>query len=238
MSSLADGTFWDVTWRSALLGVSPGSLPPSVTFRRFLCLFKSHSHVYNENKTFLIDCFQMKCEVGLMKVKQCLVHKKRPFSAGRSDGYYHLYIYLSIYLSLSHLIIIIIIYVKYLWVQRHLPESDSVLIRPEQLHLTPSQFTFPKLVGLTDTCCVHASMHIKSLQSCLTLHDLMDYSPPGSSVHRILQARILEWVAMLSSRESSQTRDQTCVSPFPALQADFVPTEHLGSPTSMLLYIK
>ena len=35
-----------------------------------------------------------------------------------------------------------------------------------------------------------------SLQSCLTLCDLMDSSPPGSSVHRILQARILEWVAM------------------------------------------
>ena len=37
-------------------------------------------------------------------------------------------------------------------------------------------------------------------------------SPPGSSVHGILQARILEWVAMLSSRGSSQPWDQTCVS--------------------------
>ena len=33
-------------------------------------------------------------------------------------------------------------------------------------------------------------------QSCLTLCDPMDYSPPGSSVHGILQARILEWVAI------------------------------------------
>ena len=41
------------------------------------------------------------------------------------------------------------------------------------------------------------------LQSCPTLGDPMDYSPPGSSVHGILQARILEWVAMLSSRGSS-----------------------------------
>ena len=39
-------------------------------------------------------------------------------------------------------------------------------------------------------------MCAKSLQSCLTLYDPMDYSPPGSSVGRILQARILEWVAM------------------------------------------
>ena len=38
----------------------------------------------------------------------------------------------------------------------------------------------------------------KSLQSCLTLFNLMDCSPPGSSAHGILQARILEWVAMPS----------------------------------------
>ena len=42
-------------------------------------------------------------------------------------------------------------------------------------------------------------------QLCLTLCDLMD--PPGSSVHGILQARILEWVAMLSSRGSSPPRN-------------------------------
>ena len=49
-------------------------------------------------------------------------------------------------------------------------------------------------------------------QSCLTLCDPMDYSPPGSSVHGILQATILEWVAMPSSRGSSQPRDQTQIS--------------------------
>ena len=38
------------------------------------------------------------------------------------------------------------------------------------------------------------------VQSCLTFCDLMDYSLPGSSVHRILQARILEWVAISFSR--------------------------------------
>ena len=40
----------------------------------------------------------------------------------------------------------------------------------------------------------------------------MDYSLPGSSVHGILQKRILEWVALPSSRGSSRPRDQTCVS--------------------------
>ena len=45
------------------------------------------------------------------------------------------------------------------------------------------------------------------LQSCPTLCDPMDCSMPGSSVHGILWARILEWVAMPSFRGSSQPRD-------------------------------
>ena len=52
----------------------------------------------------------------------------------------------------------------------------------------------------------------KSLQSCSTLSDPVDCSPPGSSVHGILQARILEWVAISFSRGSSQPRDRTHVS--------------------------
>ena len=42
----------------------------------------------------------------------------------------------------------------------------------------------------------NAHMHAKSLQLCPTLCDPIDSSPPGSSVHGILQARILEWVAI------------------------------------------
>ena len=44
--------------------------------------------------------------------------------------------------------------------------------------------------------CVRVCMHIQLLQSFPTLCDPMDCSPPGSSVHGILQARILEWVAI------------------------------------------
>ena len=55
-------------------------------------------------------------------------------------------------------------------------------------------------------------MHAKSLQSCLTLRDLMDYSLSGSSVHGILQRRILEFVSISLSRGSSWLRDWTCVS--------------------------
>ena len=52
----------------------------------------------------------------------------------------------------------------------------------------------------------------KSLQSCLTLCDPTDCSPPGSSLHGILQAGILEWVAFPFSRESSQPRARAQVS--------------------------
>ena len=66
-------------------------------------------------------------------------------------------------------------------------------------------------------------VHAKSLQLCLTLCDPMDCSPPGSSVHGILQARILECVATPFSRGSSQPRDQTASSVAPT------PLGHQGS---------
>ena len=56
-----------------------------------------------------------------------------------------------------------------------------------------------------------ACVHTKLLQSCPTLCNPMDCSPPGFSVHGILQARILEWVAMAFSRGSSWPRDWTCI---------------------------
>ena len=49
--------------------------------------------------------------------------------------------------------------------------------------------------------------HSVVAQSCLTLCDPMDCSPPGSSVHGIFQARILEWVAIPFSGGSSGPRD-------------------------------
>ena len=57
-----------------------------------------------------------------------------------------------------------------------------------------------------------ACMHAKLLLSCPTLCDPMDYSPLGSSVHGILQARILEWVVIPCSRASSRPRYGTQVS--------------------------
>ena len=59
---------------------------------------------------------------------------------------------------------------------------------------------------------VPMKVKVFAAQSCLTLWDPMDCRPPGFSVHGILQARILEWVAIPFSRRSSQLRDQTQVS--------------------------
>ena len=63
--------------------------------------------------------------------------------------------------------------------------------------------------------CVRAQL----LQSCLTLCNPMDCSPPGSSVHGIFQARILEWVAVSFSRGIFPTQGSNQLSPVsPALQ--------------------
>ena len=62
-------------------------------------------------------------------------------------------------------------------------------------------------------------MHACSVaRPCPSLCDPVDYSPPGSSVHGVSQARILEWIAIFSSKGSNQPKDQTPGSP--ALQAD------------------
>ena len=48
-------------------------------------------------------------------------------------------------------------------------------------------------------------IHAKSLQLCLTLRDPIDCSPPGSSVHGIFQARVLEWGVIAFSSISNET---------------------------------
>ena len=70
------------------------------------------------------------------------------------------------------------------------------------------------------------SLVLSGVQLC----DPMDCSLPGSSVHGILQARILEWVVISSSRASSRPRDQTRVSCGSCFAVDSLPLSHLGSP--------
>ena len=81
----------------------------------------------------------------------------------------------------------------------------------------------------TMPCCCYLAT-----KSCLTLCDPMDCSPPGSSVHGILQAGILEWVAIPLSRVSSRPRDRTHVS---YLAGRFFTTKPPGRHPTML-YLK
>ena len=60
--------------------------------------------------------------------------------------------------------------------------------------------------------CMKVKSESEVAQSCLTLHDPMDCTLPGSSVRGIFQARVLEWGAIAFSRGSSRPRDQTQVS--------------------------
>ena len=71
---------------------------------------------------------------------------------------------------------------------------------------------------------------VKVSQLCLTLCDPMDCSLPGSSVHGILQDRILEWVATPFSRESSQSRIEPRSL---ALQMDSLLFEPPGKPKNI-----
>ena len=70
--------------------------------------------------------------------------------------------------------------------------------------------------------------------SCV-LCDSMDYSLPGSSVHSILQTGVLEWVAIFSSRGSSQPRDQTQVS---CIADRSLPLSHQEAHTNLMLRYK
>ena len=77
----------------------------------------------------------------------------------------------------------------------------------------------------------------KSLQSCLTLCNTMDCSPPGSSTHGILQARMLEWVAISFSRGSSWPRNQTYVSCSSLIAYGFFTTEPPRKPSVWFWYL-
>ena len=64
-------------------------------------------------------------------------------------------------------------------------------------------FLMNKAIKAIFICPVAVQCSVLVAQSCLTLGDPMNYSPPGSSIHGIFQARVLEWVAISFSRGSS-----------------------------------
>ena len=84
------------------------------------------------------------------------------------------------------------------------------------------------LLEYSGSACMYA-------QSCQTVCNPMGCSPPGSSVHGIFQARILEWITISYSRGSSQPRDQTMSPTFVGI---FFTTEPPGKPTCSLKSVK
>ena len=93
------------------------------------------------------------------------------------------------------------------WSGVPLPSPKILLSISKYSHMT---FLLHLLIWhmiLRDSC-----VHAKLLQLCLTLWDPMVCSPPGFLIHGILQAKILEWVAISSSRGSSPPKGQTHIS--------------------------
>ena len=108
--------------------------------------------------------------------------------------------------------------------------NDIHLYCPEPVHLQGRRTEWPENLEVAwehmvwglpqglDLACApgmfvsYPYIHPSCAQSCLTLCDPMDHSPPGSSVHGSLQARMLDWVAISSSRGSSWPRDRAHVS--------------------------
>ena len=92
--------------------------------------------------------------------------------------------------------------------RREGPSKVSGLMETSKGQLPELGLT-PHIASKPDMCvCVHTLV----TQSYLTLCNTMDCSPPGSTLCGIFQARILKWVAISSSRGSSQPRDQTHMS--------------------------
>ena len=125
-----------------------------------------------------------------------------------------------------------------IWVRKSHRESHRWQKREKNFFFP---FLVPKLKMLVydkmQICCC-SFMCAKSLQSGSTVCNPVNCSPPGSSVLGILQVRIMEWVAMPSSRESSWLRDRTHPSMSPALAGIFFTTSvisYAGIPFSVNL---
>ena len=108
------------------------------------------------------------------------------------------------------------------------PGSHPTFAKPRSYKIQKWDLLILKLTPFSVHHAVCVLTHFRRVW-CLTLWDPMDCSPSGSSVHGILQSRILEWAAMTSSRQSSWPRDWTCIS---CSAGRFFTTESSGKPHS------
>ena len=110
----------------------------------------------------------------------------------------------------------------------------KLVSRTRNKSISPSNEHIVSVVGDSVTSSLTkptGSVCTKSLRSCLTLCNPMDRNAPGSSVHGILQARILEWVSISFSRGSSLPRDGTSFSCISCAGGQTLyHKRHLGSP--------
>ena len=141
--------------------------------------------------------YSKSCMFSSVQLLSCVWLFATPWSATRQPS-------LSITNSRSSL--------KFMSIKSMMPFSRLILCRPPLLlpPIPPSISVFSSESALRMRW--PESWSVSVTQSCPPLCDPMDCSPPGSSVHGILQARILEWVAIPFSRGSSWTRDWTWVS--------------------------
>ena len=110
-------------------------------------------------------------------------------------------------------------------------------IFPFKGHLLNEPQTMFKIPPRQSDFSFHLSYMCSVIESCLTPCNPLDYSPPGSSVHGIFQAGILEWVAISSSRGFSDPGIKSTSLEFPALQAYPLSLSHQGSPFELYLFL-
>ena len=124
------------------------------------------------------------------------------------------------------------------------PEADSVCSPLSSSKLLKLWKEFRSMLLKFDTVVLQLNSaffwcHVSHATTCLVVSGvwffatLWTVAPPGSSVHRILQTRILEWIAMHSFRGSSRPRDQTCISCVSCMVGRFFITELLGKPSNL-----
>ena len=151
--------------------------------------------------------------------------------------YIYIYIYIHIYMCIHLYIYIYILYIFIYSIYIYISPGQNTGVGSLSLlqEIFPIQGLNP---GLPNCRQIHYQLshqgvcvqHAKLLQSCPTLCDPMNCSPPDSSVHGILQARIPGWAAMPSSRGSFQPRDGTCVSWESCTAGGFLTAEPPGKP--------
>ena len=126
------------------------------------------------------------------------------------------------------------------WVMKKISGNSQNYWKSLKLKVAPENPPKSRILFSEETAsavwpCCHEVWKVLVTQLCLTLCDPTDYSLPGSSVHGILQARILEWVAIPFPRRSYRPRDRTRS---PTLQADSLSSEPPGINRRFLFFLR